>query len=133
LSGYDVPVTDEETLVALGQIALEAREHKGVTRQTAVESMGINYRTLGNFEAGRSGSIPNKTTLRAIEIYYDWRPGSLQQTWDNRRDIPAGTLDVRDLLPADKTGLLKAAHLTDRELMAELNFRFLMRDSRGGE
>lgn len=116
-------------LITLGLLALEAREKKGQYRQTAATAMAINYRTLGNFESARSESLPNKTTLRAIEMHYGWKPGIVQECWDRRRDIADGDLELADLEPPQDQGVLEARHLTDDQLIHELAFRLIMKQS----
>lgn len=117
---------------ALGALVTEARLAKGRHKKEAADEMGIADSTLRQFELGRNNRFPQQGTLNAMEDYFGWRRGAIKEAWDNRRNITAGTLTLDAMLPDKPTGLIKASHLTDAELMAELNFRFLMRDSRNG-
>ena len=120
--------------MALGLIAAEAREARGLYRQTAAERMGLNYQTLGTFESASRATLPKLSSRTAIEKFYGWRLGSILEIWGRRREIPFGSLTEADLLaplPPEKTGLLEARHLTDEQLINELSFRLLMRDRRG--
>lgn len=132
MSGYDVAVTDEETILAIATLTREARAATGRDRKTAAREMGLSDGTLQLIEASKNTKPPTPRTQRAIETYYGWRPESLAEVWDNRRNIQPGELTLETMLPPKPAGLVKASHLTDAELMAELNFRFLMRDSRNG-
>jgi len=125
-------MTDEEALMTLGVITTAARDKTGHTRQYVADAMGINYRTLGGLERAelRSSKGPNPATLRAVERFYGWREGAMREFWENRRNHKFGSVTVEDFQPPEPVGLTTAAHLTDKELMAELNFRFLMRDRR---
>jgi transcriptional regulator with XRE-family HTH domain len=123
-------VNDEEMFVALGALSTEARKLKGRHKKEAAEEMGIADSTLRFFELGKNSRFPQQGTLYAMEEYYGWRRGVIRETWDNRRAIAPGTLTLDMMLPERPKGLLTAAHLSDQELMAELNFRFLMRDNR---
>ena len=116
-------------MITLGLLALEAREAVGQTRQYAAQHMGINYRTLGNFEHARIPSLPNKTTMRAIEMHYGWRQNAIQDVWDRRRKLADGELGLQDLLAPAQTGIIEARHLTDEQLIHELTFRLIMRQS----
>lgn len=118
---------------AVGRLARQARTAKGMTAKDAAERHGIAPKTLGAFETaattGNGGRrLPNTITLDAIEAVCGWRPGAIRAAWDRRRSLTEVTMDM--LSPEQPKGLLKASHLSDQELMAELNFRFLMRDNR---
>jgi len=130
LSGYDVTVTDEETLTALGLLAQKARNAKGVHKKAAAAAMHLNEGTLYTLEYGKTRSLPNPGTRTSVEAYYGWRHGSIQDLWDMRRDLRFEDVSLELMRPGKPTGLAKASELTDQELMAELNFRFLMRDTR---
>jgi hypothetical protein len=130
LSGYDVSVTDDETLVALGALAAEARAARGENKKTAAARMGLNEGTLSHLERALTTRAPTRSTMAVVESYYGWRKGAMQEIWENRREIHAHDVSLAMMLPRPAAGLLKASHLTDQELMAELNFRFLMRDLR---
>jgi transcriptional regulator with XRE-family HTH domain len=130
LSGYDVSVTDEEMMYSLGLLVKEARKAKGHHGKQAAAEIGIANSTLRFLEGGSSGRMPTKSTLRSIEIYCGWREDSMREAWDKRREIAFGDFGAEMLEPPKPKGLIKASHLTDAELMAELNFRFLMRDNR---
>lgn len=108
-------------LQAVGDVVREARDAKGRDKKTAAKEMGINDGTLNLIESGRNTKPPTPRTQRAIELYYGWRPGSLTEVWDERRQIRHLSADM--LLP---TGLPTAAHLSDSDLIAELQFRLLM-------
>lgn len=132
---YDIRMTDEEAVMTLAVITTAAREKTGLTRGTAADRMRINYRTLGTLERGELGSSrgPLASTLRAVEGFYGWKPDSMHQFWQDRRSYKFGTVTEALFAPdpePEPTGLIKAAHLTDEELMNELSFRFLMRDRR---
>lgn len=130
LSGYDVGVNDEEMFQTLGSLVTEARRLKGRHKKEAAVEMGIADSTLRFLELGKNSRFPQQGTLNAIEDYFGWRRGVMKDAWNNRRSIAPGTLTLDMMLPEKPAGLLTAAHLTDQELMAELNFRFLMRDHR---
>ena len=116
--------------MALGLIAMEARESRDLYRMTAADKIGINYKTLSDFEGGRRAGIPATGSRTAIEVFYGWRLGAIRDIWDRRHEIPFGSLTEGDLKPIpgpEKTGLLEAKHLTDQQLINELSFRLLMR------
>lgn len=117
-------------MVSLGLLVKEVRKAKGHHAKQAAAEIGIANSTLRVLEGGQGTRIPTRSTLRMMEVYCGWREDSLREAWDNRRQIPFGGLTAEMLAPAKPAGLLKASHLTDQELMAELNFRFLMRDNR---
>lgn len=131
-------MTDEEAVMTLAVITTAAREKTGLTRGLAADAMRINYRTLGTLERGELASPrgPLASTLRSVEGFYGWKPDSMKKFWDERRSYKFGTVTEALFAPdpePEPAGLIKAAHLTDEELMAELNFRFLMRDRRPGD
>lgn len=111
----------------------QARKAKGKSKKDAAAAMGLGESTMGSVEWGRSLRAPAATTQRAIETYYGWRLGSIKEIWDKRRELHPSDVTMDLVSPEKPTGLLKASHLTDQELMAELNFRFLMRDNRSHE
>lgn len=123
-------MTDEETLLALGLLAQEAREAKGQNKKIAAAGMGLNDGTLYTLEYGKTKSLPNHGTQQAVESYYGWRRGAIRDLWEKRRELRFEDVSLEMVQPGKPTGILKASHLTDQELMAELNFRFLMRDTR---
>lgn len=128
-------MTDEEAIMTLAVITTAARDKTGHTRQYVADAMGINYRTLGGLERGegKTPKGPAGATMRVVEEFYNWRKGCLREFWENRRNIKFGSVTVEDFQPEPgpkETGLIKASHLTDDELMSELSFRFLMRDRR---
>jgi len=105
----------------MGEVVREARLARGRDKKTAAKEMGLNDGTLNLIETGRNAKPPTPRTQRAIELYYGWRPGALAEVWDQRRQIRHLSVDM--LLPA---GLPTAAHLSDSDLIAELQFRLLM-------
>ncbi|MGZ4659841.1 MAG: helix-turn-helix domain-containing protein [Arthrobacter sp.] len=123
-------MTDEEMMLSLGLLVKESRKAKGHHAKQAAAEIGIANSTLRVLESGSSRRMPTTSTLRSIEFYFGWREDSLRECWEKRREIPFGSLTLDMLRPAKPTGVLKASHLTDQELMAELSFRFLMRDRR---
>jgi hypothetical protein len=143
LSGYDVCVTDEEARLTISELVKEARDRFGEDRKSSAERIGTAYNTLSDVE--REGRLPAKATQGAIERGFGLRDGCLKALWDQRRTLDFGKVDLEMLLdpharpprpPEGKMSFLplapasRAADLSDQELMAELSFRFLMRDSR---
>lgn len=124
---YDVFVTNEEAMLTIGMLVVEAREKLGETRKYAADKIGLNYRTLESVERGER--LPNKTTLAAIERAYDWSLGSLMNLWDNRSNLEFGRIVQADLrikpheIPVP---VVRARDLSTEELLAELSFRVLM-------
>jgi hypothetical protein len=117
----------------MGALAAEARTALGRTKKKASAEAGIADSTLRAFETAAYLRVPSRDTMRALEVYYGWRTGAMLAIWDNRRSLSPAEVTLASVLPepeAPPAGLLKAQHLTDQELMAELNFRFLMRDNR---
>lgn len=131
-------MTDEEALITLGALLRQAREDAGQSRREAAEIAGIAAGTLSGFELGQR--LPNKGTLMAIESAYGWRLGSIAEIWEVRHGLDAESITPALLAPtpvkppAPKSITLTrawaAADLTDAELLAELSFRVLMRDTR---
>lgn len=120
-------MTDEEALMTIGHLVIEAREALALNRVLAAEKIGVNYRTLQNVERGER--LPNRTTLAAIERAYGWSEGSLLGIWDRRASIEFGSthpVDLR-LSPSEiAVPLAKARELTTEELLAEINFRVMV-------
>lgn len=113
-------------VLSLGTLAEKERLARGMNAKTAAENMGVNPATLRSFEHGRT-IVPNRSTMMAIETYYGWRHGVLLELWDKRRELEFGAV-TEDLVQQPKpTGLPTAAHLSDADLIAELNFRLIMR------
>lgn len=129
-------MTDDECLQIMGYMATQARLPTGRPRKTAAIQMGVSPGTLSRFERGLNegnGVRPKMSTLRAIELAYGWRPGVLVEIWDNRRFLSPDDITEEMLLPKDnpvQARIQEAHHLTDEQLMAELQYRFLMRDRR---
>lgn len=115
-------------VLSLGTLAEKERLNRGLNRKTAAAQMGVNPSTLQLFEQGRT-MVPNRATMVAVETYYGWRRGVMLELWDKRRDVEFGDVTMDTVQPDKPTGLVKASQLSDQELMAELNFRFLMRDA----
>lgn len=120
-------MTNEEAMLTIGLLVVEARERLGYNRKVAADRVGLNYRTLSDVERGER--LPNKSTLSAIERTYAWSEGALLRLWDNRKQIPFGSLTIEDLRvkPHEiEVPLAKASELSTEELLAELNFRVMM-------
>lgn len=120
-------MTDEEALVTIGQMVVDARDAEGWTRAVAAERIGLNYRTLQDVEKGKR--LPNKTTLAGIEKAYGWSAGALLRLWEDRKNIEFGNTHISDLRlhPSEiPVPMLKAKDLTTEELLAELSFRVLV-------
>jgi len=120
-------VTNEEAMLTIGMLVVEAREKLGENRKYAADKIGLNYRTLESVERGER--LPNKTTLAGIERAYGWSLGSLMNLWDNRQNLDFGSVTLADLRikPHEiEVPVLSARDLSTEELLAELSFRVLM-------
>lgn len=120
-------MTDEEALLTIGQMVVDARDAEGWTRAVAAERIGLNYRTLQDVERGRR--LPNKTTLAGIEKAYGWSSGALLRLWEDRKNLEFGSAHISDLRlhPSEiPVPLVKAQDLSTEELLAELSFRVLV-------
>jgi transcriptional regulator with XRE-family HTH domain len=113
-------------VLSMGTLAEKERLARGLNKKQAAGEMGVNPATLQLFEQGRT-TVPNRSTMMAIETFYGWRRGVLLELWDRRRELDFGDV-TEDLVKRPKpVGLPTAAHLSDADLMAELNFRLIMR------
>jgi transcriptional regulator with XRE-family HTH domain len=120
-------VTNEEAMLTIGLLVVEARERLGYNRKISADKIGLNYRTLSDVERGER--LPNKSTLAAIERAYAWSEGSLLRLWENRKQLVFGNVTIEDLRvkPHEiEVPLAKASELSTEELLAELNFRVMM-------
>ena len=146
MSVYDVFVTDDEMKLTISIMVAEARDRLGWDRKKAAVNTGLAYNTLSDLE--RTGGKPSSTTRKKLELGYGLRPGSLGELWAARRDLEFGSVTLDTLLDpharprswgTTNTGKAspilviaparRASELSDQELMAELSFRFLMRQN----
>lgn len=117
-------------ILTLGLLVREARDDTGYNRKETARRMALGYQTLQMIESGGLRTIPNKMTLRAIETYFGWRTGVLTDLWERRRTIDDGELSLEDVQQPPDQGVLEARHLTDEQLIHELTFRLIMKQSR---
>lgn len=116
-------------LITLGLLVREVRDDLGDNRKEAARKMALGYQTLQMIESAGLRTVPNRSTLRAIEAYCGWRPGVLGELWERRRNIEDGELSQEDLKPLPDQGVLEARHLTDEQLIHELTFRLIMKNT----
>lgn len=119
-------MSETESLQKVGSLAETERLQAGYNRKAFAELAGINIRTLMDFENGVRRARP--LNLTKIEKVLKWRPGAIDWALDlNAERLGALTInDLRDWSLSDEpsTGVTKAEHLSDDELITELTRRF---------
>lgn len=118
-----VSMGEQEILKTLGCFVEESRKNQGLSRLALARTSGVDVKTIRTLEAGVRK--PYDHTLRMVESALGWRTGAIDDLWDQLENDNPVTLDM--LTQAEKPvpypGAIRAAHLTDEELTAELSYR----------
>ncbi|WP_427017811.1 helix-turn-helix domain-containing protein [Pseudarthrobacter sp. P1] len=121
---------------AIGHLILEARLEKGMPQLRLAKIAGMDVKTLRTMEDGtRWATDVNRAK---IESALGWRPGSMQDMWNDREHVPIESVTMSEMLrnahestwsdlaaeEAETVPVRRASQLTDEELLAEISYRF---------
>jgi DNA-binding XRE family transcriptional regulator len=115
---------ENETLRTIGQLVQESRERQQMSQVALAQQCGIDVKTLRTIEGGTRKTYGQ--TLGRVERALGWRPGAIadaRRRLENDMPVSIEILTRPDDELAEYPGVIRAAHLTDEELTAELTYR----------
>lgn len=126
-------MNDTETLKKLGALIAEARMDRYPSRRQFALAVGADIKTIATAEKGDRELHPH--SQRRIEQALGWRKGSIGDVWQHRAELMPESLTVAEMergaeaetwedLEKSAAQVIRARHLTDEELLAELSYRF---------
>lgn len=119
---------ENEILETIGQLIQEGRKQQDLSRSALAKLSDIDRKTLQTMEEGTRQPYGHK--LRRVELALGWRPGAidgLRARLENNMPVNLKMATAESDELADYPGAIRAAHLTDEELAAELTYRLISR------
>lgn len=128
-------MNESETLKHLGHLIQTGRVELGRSQNMFAKDINLNVQTLRTMERG--DRLVQDLAQSKVEKGLGWRIGAIREVMEDHSRLTPEQITVDEMRRGagepnfqelenggDKSRVMKASHLSDEELLAELSYRF---------
>ena len=128
-------MNETETLKHLGNLIQTGRVELGRSQNMFAKDINLNVQTLRTMERG--DRLVQDLAQSKVEKGLGWRIGAIREVMEDHEHLTPEQITMDELRRGagettfqeienggDKSRVIKASHLSDEELLAELSYRF---------
>ncbi|MGC0237323.1 transcriptional regulator [Arthrobacter sp. SD76] len=128
-------MNESEALKHLGHLIQIARVEIQRSQNMFAKDIGLNVQTLRAMERG--DRMVQDLAQAKVERGLGWKTGAIREVMEDRENLAPDMVTLEELRRGageptfqemenggDKSRVMKASHLSDEELLAELSYRF---------